>query len=588
MPSLKSNFAAGLIIAVAVALAIFSVRDESLTSDELSHIPAGYSYLTQKDMRINPEHPPLIKDLAALPLLFQNLKTDFTHPSWTKDVNGQWSFGANFMYETGNDADAIAFSSRIAAMLLFILLCWLVYKWGLEKYGSKAALLALTLTAFSPNMLAHARYVTTDVGAALGFVLALYFFVKFSNQPSKKNLVYAGLAFGLAQLLKFSLILLLPLYVFILAILYFVKPRPWSNPKGGVKHQVFDIKKSAVSLLAILTIGYLLVWPVYQFHVWNYPPERQKSDTEFILGSYPFKPAARAVVWLADKPILRPYAQYLLGLAMVFQRTGGGNTTYYLGDVSAVAWKSYFPVVYLIKEPLPILLLILAALGLMIGRSGSKIKIKKWIESHLAEFTWLAFIVLYWTTSIIGNLNIGLRHVLPTFPFIYLLVSGQIIKWLEAKSGVFEAGSKKFVLGALLAWLIFETAKIHPYYLAYFNQLAGGAENGYKYAVDSNLDWGQDLRRLAQYVEENKIDKIKLDYFGGGRPEYYLGDKYEYLRSGDTSQRRGWLAVSATFLQNGRGRATKGYNQGTTFYRWLDDYEPVAKIGYSIFVYKLD
>ena len=210
--------------------------------------------------------------------------------------------------------------------------------------------------------------------------------------------------------------------------------------------------------------------------------------------------------------------------------------------------------------------------------------IKLWIGSNFTEFVWLSFIVLYWATSITGNLNIGLRHVLPTFPFIYLLTAGQITKWMQNLKAL-----KLPVVALLIAWLIVETISIYPHYLAYFNQWAGGPDKGYIYVADSNLDWGQDLKRLARYVEENSIDKIKLDYFGGSRPEYYLGNKYEKLDAGNISQRHGWLAVSATLLQGGRAFSpAKGSKQNTIYYEWLDQYEPPAKIGYSIFVYRLD
>ena len=568
----KADLAAGIIIIAALTLAIFSVRDDSVTTDESPHITAGYSYLTQRDMRLNPEHPPLIKDLAALPLLFQKINFDAEHPAWKKDVNGQWAFGPHFLFESGNNPDAIAWGARLAVMVIFILLGLLVYKWGRERYGPGASLLALVLTVFSPNIIAQARYVTTDVGAALAFVLAIYFFVKYISQPSKKHLIYAGLAFGAAQLIKFSLVLLIPLFIFT-GFVYWILSRKIS------------LARLVLSLSTIFIIGYLLVWPVYQFHVWNYPPQRQKSDTVFHLANYPFKPAGQIVIQMTDKPLLRPYAQYALGLLMVFQRAGGGNTTYFLGEVSNQAWKSYFPIVYLLKEAIPILVLIAIAVVFALLRSRwSWPGLKFWIGSNFTEFVWLSFIALYWATSITGNLNIGLRHVLPTFPFIYLLTAGQITKWMQNLKAL-----KLPVVALLIAWLIVETISIYPHYLAYFNQWAGGPDKGYIYVADSNLDWGQDLKRLARYVEENSIDKIKLDYFGGSRPEYYLGNKYEKLDAGNISQRHGWLAVSATLLQGGRAFSpAKGSRQNTIYYEWLDQYEPTAKIGYSIFVYRLD
>ncbi|MEK7500741.1 MAG: glycosyltransferase family 39 protein [Patescibacteria group bacterium] len=598
----KSNLLAGLIIVTAVILAVFSVKNDAITTDESPHIPAGYSYLTQKDMRLNPEHPPLIKDMAALPLLFQKLNFDAEHPSWKTNINDQWSFGPHFLYESGNNPDAIALGARLAVMLVFVLLGLMVYKWGRERLGAGPALLALALTVFSPNILAHGRYVTTDVGAAFAFLIALYCFVKFLTEPSKKHLLFAGLSFGAAQLLKFSLVLLVPLYVFLIIVLYLVKQK--LNPKTG------RLWKYLRALVLIFVIGFLVIWPVYQFHVWNYPPERQKADTESILGSFPVRPLADLTVWMADKPLLRPYAQYLLGLLMVSQRAGGGNTTYFMGEVSSTAWPSYFPTVYILKEPLPILLAISTLLLWTIIRTIIKtlrspnfqrsLKIRtsllvelvdqasRWIQNNFTEFSWLAFIVFYWLSSVSGNLNIGLRHVLPTFPFIYLAIAWQTQKWFRAKSWLAGRPFKILIASVLMLWYLAESLLTFPHYLAYFNELAGGPANGYKYVADSNLDWGQDLKRLRDFVERNGIEKIKVDYFGGGSPRYYLGDRYERIDPNNPDDRHGWIAVSATLLQGGRARAVKGYDRDTTYYRWLDNYEPVAKIGYSIFVYRIE
>ncbi len=572
MKNLKYNVLAGLIIISALALAIFSVKGDSVTTDESPHVTAGYSYLTQKDMRLNPEHPPLMKDLAGIPLLFKNIKIDTEHYSWKTDINGQWTFGTHFLYESGNNPDELIFNARLAVMLIFVLLGIFVYIWTKERYGAKTGLLGLFLTVFSPNIIAHGRYVTTDVAAAFAFVLGSYFFVKYITHQTTKNLIFAGIAFGIAQLLKFSLIILVPLFVFTGLVYWLVSKK-------------ISFIKLVSSLAGIFVIGALVIWPVYEFHVYKYPPQRQKMDTQFALRSYQVKPLADAVIWAADKPLLRPYAQYSLGLLMVFQRTGGGNTTYFMGDVSNIAWKSYFPTVYALKETIPALALILIALLLGIKKISQNWKRKaKWFTENFTEFVWLSFIIIYWALSIKGNLNIGVRHVLPTFPFIYMLTAGQISGWV--KTGIKPI--KVLVVCIFSVWLGMETISTYPYYLSYYNELAGGPDNGYKYAVDSNLDWGQDLKRLTQYVNENNIDKIKLDYFGGGNPEYYLGNKYERLDAHNTSQRHGWLAVSASLLQNGRATATKNFQGDTTSYKWLDAYTPVAKIGYSIFVYRID
>jgi hypothetical protein len=605
MKNFKNNLPyfilAGIIMSVSLALCVLSLMGDSITMDESPHIPSGYSYLTQKDMRLNPEHPPMIKDISAIPLLFQNINFDTNHSSWKNDINGQWAAGTHFLYESGNNPDKIAISARLSVLFIFIALCIFVFWWGRKKYGNWGGLLTLSLIALSPNTIAHARYVTTDTGAAFAFVFAIFFFAKYVLKPTLSNLIIAGIAFGLAQLFKFSLFLLIPLYVFALGGYFIAKNySAWKELGKGKKPKFFwlNFLKFAKPLLVIFVIGYLAIWPFYQYHVWNYPIERQKTDTEYTLRSFPVRPLADGVVWMADKPVLRPYAQYFMGLLMVFQRTGGGNTTYFMGEVSSTAWRSYFPTVYILKEPIPILILVLLsaifALYSVIKSSISFGKFKKiwegllnWILKNFEEFVWISFIVLYWASSISGNLNIGIRHILPTFPFIYLLVSGKISKWVSNKKGAFDKTSKIFILAILMIWLVRETTSIFPSYIAYFNQIAGGPANGYKYVADSNLDWGQDLKRLAYFVEKNDIEKIKVDYFGGGNPKYYLGEKYQEFHS-YSSDKTGWIAVSATMLDGGRAKATKGFNQDTTYYKWLDKYEPVAKIGYSIFVYKID
>ena len=289
----KYLFLAVTIIFSSLALAVLSVRGDSVTMDESPHIVSGYSYLTQKDMRLNPEHPPLIKDLSAVPLLFQNLTFDVNHPSWKDDVNGQWPAGAHFLYESSNNPDKIAFNARMAVLLIFIGLCLFVFWWGKQKYGYVGGLLVLFLTALSPNILAHARYVTTDAGAAFAFVFSIYFFVKYVSKPTLKNLALAGIAFGLAQLFKFSLFLLIPLYVFTLGTYYIARNYPlWKNiaKNKRLKFLRKNIWACAKSLLIIFVIGYLIIWPIYQFHVWNYPPERQARDTELTLNSFPIRP----------------------------------------------------------------------------------------------------------------------------------------------------------------------------------------------------------------------------------------------------------------------------------------------------------
>ncbi|MBZ9577872.1 glycosyltransferase family 39 protein [Patescibacteria group bacterium] len=589
MSNRLTNLIAGLLLLTVFLVCFFSMKDDSATMDEMSHIPAGYSYLTQKDFRINPEHPPLIKDLAAVPLLSLDLNFPKNHASWTEGINEQWWFGSQFLYRSGNNPDQIVFWARIPMILLLIFLGWFLFRWARELAGNKVALLVLTLFSFSPTFLAHGRLVTTDIAAALGVVLATYFWLKFLKSPTKKNIILAGLIFGLSMLLKFSLALLVPFFA-VITVIY-----AWSQEKGSKKCLLGILKYIGLALIVGI-IGMILIWPVYQFHLLNYPAERQLQDSEFILASSGINPLKNLCLWMADKPVLRPYAYYLLGLLMVTQRVAGGNTVYFLNEISNGGWWYYFPTVYLLKIPLAFhiltLIVLLYAAWLIIIKKpfwqNTFHRLKDWIKNHFPEFSMMVFLIIYWLTSITGTLNIGVRHLLPVFPFTYILVSLGIAKWIKRIPGISRKKMGTSLVSVLLGFYIISSLLVWPHYLTYFNEIAGGPQNGYKYVVDSNYDWGQDLKRLKKWVDENKIEKIYVDYFGGGDTEYYLKEKYASWW-GDRNKKElpqgSYLAVSATLLQGGKGSPTHGFDQPTGYYRWLDDYQPITRVGNSIFIY---
>lgn len=583
-------------------LAILSLIEDSATSDEPPHIVAGYSYLTQKDMRLNPEHPPLLKDLAAFPLLFLNLNFPKEDIAWQQPDGPYWwhqfNLGGKFLYESGNDPDKILFFARLPMVLLLLLCGYFIFKFAKEFFEEKVALLALFFFAFSPTFLAHGRLVTTDVGAALGVVFASFFFFKALKNPNFKNIFLAGIALGISQLLKFSLILILPFFVF-LSFIWMLIFKDWKNP------------------LRVLFFSFLLwiliVWLVYGVQIYNYSPERQLRDTKITLesfegGSSSIKETclspinirkikrcpAEIIIWASNKPIIRALAQYGLGLLMIFQRAAGGHTTYFLGEVSASGWKIYFPFVYLIKEPLPFHLLAFISLCYFALKIKEPIyknffeRLKIFIKEDFVTFAMIFWLIIYWAVSIKSNLNLGVRHLLPIFPFTIILVARGVIFWLKNTK---LTKISLLILFFLIFWQIISVLKIFPHFLSYANELVGGPEQLYLYTVNSNLDWGQDLKRLKKWVNENKIEKIYLDYFGGGNPNYYLREKYERWwgqRNPKDLPKGSFLAISATALQGGRGLPVKGFDQAWGYYFWLNNYSPIAKIGYSIFVFKID
>lgn len=604
-----------------ILLAYTSVWNDAATVDEDPHIGAGISYLTQRDLRLNPEHPPLVKDLAALPLLFiPHLSVPTSHRSWTDDVNGQWDFGRAFLFTSGNNADTILHLARIAPILIMASLGYALFSWTARRYGPLAGLLALLAYLSNPVILAHGRLVTTDVPAAAGIFIATIAFLSYLEHPSRKTLFRAGIAFGIAQLLKFSAILLVPFFA-LLAVGYAILDIIVQNDD----HRARFSKKMRLSIARILggtiaigIIGLALIYAVYAFHVWHYPPERQIRDTAAILESFPNQTIAEGIVALAKVPLLRPLAAYLLGLAMVVQRATGGNTTFFLGEVSAAGWTLYFPIVYLIKLPLAfhILTIIAAAVGIRalmracshlpnereIGKRRY-VSLAQWKKEHFPEFAMILFIAIYWFTSLRSNLNIGVRHLMPTIPFVTALMAGGIRAFLRIprfslaqplRSNIISIlrmaltmTFRNTIVALLVVWLIVSGLRAWPSYLASFNEIAALRGGGVAWAVDSNLDWGQDLKRLAAFVEKRGISRMTIDYFGWSPPEYYIRTAEVIPWQKERGRPSGWFAVSATFRQQGCARPAPGFTGDTTSYCFLNDYLPEAVIGGSIYVYHL-
>lgn len=598
------------LLAAMFGMLLGSILNESAIVDELAHIPAGYSYATFFDYRLNPEHPPLLKAISGLFIrIVTNPHFPTEIPAWKEAINGQWDMGYSFLYHSGNDADAIIFWARLPIILLTIFFGWFLYIWANKRFGSRAALFMLTFFCFSPTMIAHSRYVTTDLGASFGFFIGIATFINVLQRPTARNAIVAGICFGIAQLLKFSLVLLLPMYS--LMFIFWIMTMPTEHKQAWLQLLRIYVKKLIITgCVALATI-----WIIYGIFTYHYPPQRQLADTTYLLSSYGFRPAVNFDLWLVRHSLTRPLGHYLLGVLMVQQRAAGGNTAFFLGEVSNQGSRLYFPLLYLVKEPLPLHLFSLIALlygaaqfrtwRLKRKQTGIHLthSIRRAMHDYFIEWSCVIMIAVYWIISMKSPLNIGVRHVLPTFPFIYILVARGLASWTRSPlkeqlqkehmiwSKIFATLFKTFPRYAITAlfffWLAINTLTTSPHFLSFYNELGGGTPNGWNIAVDSNYDWGQDLKRLADFVEKNNISTIALDYFGGGVPSYYMGNRVEQWWS-LKGQPKGWFAISATFRQGTFGTLAPGFmDTSVGSYNWLKQYPPIARAGYSIFIYKL-
>ncbi|MEK7649977.1 MAG: glycosyltransferase family 39 protein [Patescibacteria group bacterium] len=597
---------AGILLALMFVLALTSSWNESAIFDETAHIGAGYSYVTQGDMRLNPEHPPLVKDLAGLPLAFFDLKFPLTTNAWETAVNGQWDQGGEFIFSFGNDADLILHLSRLPIMILALLAGIFLFWWTERQFGSIAALLATFFWALSPTVIAHSRYVTTDIAASLGFLVGIAVFVWFLKKPSTRRIVVLGIVFGIAQSLKFSLFLLIPIYIILAGVWLVV------NRHERIKDFLGSAFKLYLKIGCAFVIGAAVIWTVYLWHIWNYPQERQLRDAQTLVSTFRPQAFAKLDFWLIEHKATRPLGQYLLGVMMVTQRTAGGNSAYFWGEVSSAGWVSYFPTVYFLKETVALHIFSFLALGLAclrIRRAEKKSleAVRVWIQKHFAVFASVFFVVFYWLSSVTNPLNIGVRHVLPTFPFIYMLTARQLAMWIApgtviAKNklslvyqSLIKPLPKIFFTVLLLVWMGAATVSSWPHYLSYYNELAGGTHNGWYYATDSNYDWGQDLKRLRDIARQNPNEKIYLHYFGGSAAgdaaqRYWLGDQFAPWYSSFGAPPSGSIfAISINQLAGTWAIPTKGFPSGDPkdSYPWLRDLKPFDRAGTSIFLYRM-
>jgi hypothetical protein len=517
-------------------------------------LPAGYTYLTLGDHRLNPEQPPLVKLMAALPLRALGPELRTSDAAWAQAR--QWEFGRRFLYRW-NDADRLLFAGRLPVVALASCLVVAVFVVARKRFSPLAACAAAGLAALSPDVLAHGGLVTTDLAFALFFFLAVVAFDRLLEQPSAGRLIAAGLLTGAAFASKFSAPILLPLFL-VLGVAALAARRTRPAPM-------------LLSLGGVLVLALAVVWASYGFRPALSPDPTVRAELVQPVEARPGG-ALRSAIAFAGRAGVVP-EDYARGLLFVTEHSAA-RPTFLLGELRDRPFPHYFAVTFLLKTPVPLLLLTALALA----RAPR-------LARRDALLVW-APVALYLVATATRGLQIGHRHLLPIYPFLFLAAG-------EALSGLrgWRAPRGAWVAAALWLWYAGGTLAQHPHHLAYFNELAGGPANGWRRLVDSNLDWGQDLKRLAAWLRQNPAPGLKLSYFGSADPAYY-GIESETLpgytaphapritreiRPGDV------LAVSATNLQgvylDAEDRALMARVRAL---------RPIARVGYSIFVFRSD
>ena len=549
---------AALVVLFLVLGGIF-IDANAQTFDEAAHLAAGYSYWSTGDFRLNTEHPPLLKLLWALPIyLFENVPFHPDPDHWQRA--DAWLIGRAFLYDSPVPFERLLKPARWVNLALGATLIALIGWWAYRLWGRGGAVVAVALAALDPTLLALSCILSTDVGLTLFTFATCYCLWEYDRRPSGRWLAGAGVCLGLALGSKFSA-------VFVVVILAFI-------------------------LIAHVATGGVVAMP---------GAKRPEPSDSFDVRLRSAAPVVARVAVIAMLALLPPYffihfAEWGGGLKQQFMRNAFDPPQFYfLGEVSSEASLMYFPVAFLLKTPLGTLALL--ALSLVGWKWGTRISRREWVFL-------IGPAALFLLAMMLARVNIGVRVILPVYPFLFVL-AGRVATfgrggWLEkpipeAREG--GRGVRFFVVAnaGLICVVLVATAwsslRSTPHQLAYFNETIGGPAQGHRYLGDSNLDWGQDLIPLKQFVDREGIPIIYLSYAGTAPPAKY-GLRYQFLPGWGhledppddkvpANAPRHLLAISVSNLQ---GTYLKGDKR---LYHFLFDRRPLATLGHAIWVYDL-
>jgi hypothetical protein len=584
----RPKICAGIQLLFLVGLLLDGIRDNSYINDEAARIGAGFSYLNERNMRLNPEDPPLGKDLAALPLMSLGLRA----PRPLSELRpGNVGYGDSFPY--GVDLilnqevkpQRILFLARLSTVLFSLALGALLFTWGAALWGPWAGNLALFFYAFSPNILAHSSFVTLDIAAGLGAMLTLWTLVRLLEAPSRRNLAVAAGAAALAINLKFNLLPILPYIGIVMGVWAWRRgesPIPWA-------------KRYAVILGACLA----LLLPIYEFHFMGYPREQFFAEITALTSEWHRPWLAPHLIALGSYSVLDAFVQMFIGIAY---RVVNMTSFSYLNGEGFYGAKSYFyPQAYLLKEPLGFHLLTLIGVVAFVKATP-----RFWRHCPPPVAIILGWMLLYGSAPILAwDIADGLRHLMPIYPFIFLLAAGLVAQWIRAPSRFPRA---RAAIGAgLLLWQTGSVLAHHPFHLSYMNELARLTGHERKLFALSSYELGEQAKRLADWATEMGIDRVKVpwrfNFFAAENPagltegswfyrsyEFYLGNRFDpyYKVMPADVPAKGWIAIPGTLYNWGTAFPARDRGWGSDTFRWMEGMSPVAVVGGSILVYHVE
>lgn len=543
----------------------FHAARTSATIDEVPHIFAGHRHWQCGDFAINPEHPPFLKLLATSPLIFRTFAEPEIWECGSRPTSKSDASLAGFSFLARNDTDGIVIPTRLAAASMSLLLAALVFLAAREMFGRAEAFAALTLFVFEPNIVAHGSLVTTDMAVSAGFFAAVYAIYRYRKNQTAIRFLAVGLAIGLTLATKHSGIFIVPI-LFLLSIADVLLFRKIENRAGLIR----QITRNAAAFAGAVVIGLAVLWSCYGFNRLALP----KTGGETILAEVfpPQTPSGKtpSVLSRTLKTMSKVFPEsYAVGLADVV--SSSSRPMFLFGKVYPTGRWFYFPAAFLIKTSVALLVLLITSfLALNLYRERGREMLFLFLPS-------LAFFGI----SLASGMNIGVRHILPVYPF-FIVVAAAGACALSRKYKI--ARYAIILLLVLHAAAAVETA---PNYLAFSNDFWGGTNQTYRRLADSNVEWGQNLKLVNEYLAAEKINRCWFANFGGGElarrnvscrlmPGSHEWNTTEELIEPIPTIVEGTILLSTAVLPP----------LGEDVYLPISESDPVAQIGGGIFVYR--
>jgi hypothetical protein len=522
-----------VIIALACAMSVSTYSVFGHTWDEPEHIAAGMVLIDKGEYPYDAQHPPLARIAMAIgPYLAGAHSYGNPGPSGEQE-------GRDILYRDGH-YDKFLTLARIGMLPFLVLLLISTWLWTRYSFGTPAALLATSLTATTPVIVGHAAVAALDVPMAATTMLAMYLMVRWFDDPR----LYRALAFGVAAGLAAGTKLSSPPFLICVAIAW--TAAHYFYPRARESETTAPILRytgKPISPAKILGHGGVAAVTALVVLVFCYGFSLTKYSPEF--------------------PITVPVGVRRLtdSLIALTGHNSGGHLSYFMGELRRTGWWNFYLIALAVKTPLPLLICAIAGSLLLLWRARVE---RSWIVAAPV----LAGIAILLFSSAYSHINIGVRHVMVMFPLLAIIAAAFAVSMWHR----FNHVAAKGVLVALVSWQAWSVVNAHPDYLAYFNELAGSHPE--KILIDSDLDWGQDMRRLENELNARHITDFGLIYRGtADLPHEHLP---HYRRLWPKDRATGWIAVSllakATAEDDGR-------------YSWLDAYQPVTRVGKSIDLY---